>query len=310
MTMKDGFNLKALFPSHTEKYLLHYDFIGDRIILSVFIILFCLVGLAGNGKVIWLLGFRVKRKPFATYILNLAAVDFGSLAILLLFDMWLNPPSFEYFLPFPDELVKVSLSLFFSLFSSRQLLLTAISVDRWVSLLFPNWYQRHRSAVCPTTVCTFIWALSFALTGVPVFLLLTDSMPIEYGFLLWAHLGTTLICNFSVILCTLSLLIRICLKSQRCRCGGLFKVILLMLLSFLLFTILTYGSFVMHSENLLPYIGLWTSIKCSVNPLIFFLAGRQNDGKFQERLKVNFQRVFKEERDPRMELELHTQTTL
>ncbi|NXQ37510.1 MRGRD protein, partial [Alaudala cheleensis] len=41
-----------------------------------------LCGLAGNGVVMWFLGFHTKQSPFTVYILNLAVADF---CLLLLF---------------------------------------------------------------------------------------------------------------------------------------------------------------------------------------------------------------------------------
>ncbi|XP_060099071.1 mas-related G-protein coupled receptor member H-like [Heteronotia binoei] len=311
MTVADGFDLKTLFFSATEKDLLRYSFIGDRVILSVFIILFSLIGLVGNGNLIRLLSFHIQRKPLAIYILNLAVADFGSLAFLLPVDLCFNPPSFGDYLECPAGLGSLLISLFLSTYSSCPLLLTAISIDRWVSVFFPNWYRRHRSPALSTTVCAFAWALSFALVGVPSFLLLMDLLPDDYEtILLLGHILTNLICVLLVIISTLTLLIKVCLKSPRCRCGNLLKAILLVLLSFLLFVILMYVSFFMFADDIAIYVGLWTSLKSSINPLIYFLAGRQNGGTFQERMKAILQRVFKEERDTRMERQPHAQTML
>ncbi|NWI48494.1 MRGRD protein, partial [Picathartes gymnocephalus] len=43
-----------------------------------------LCGLAGNGVVIWFLGFHTKQNPFTVYILNLAVADFSLLLLFLL----------------------------------------------------------------------------------------------------------------------------------------------------------------------------------------------------------------------------------
>uniref|UniRef100_A0ACB8FEB1 Uncharacterized protein n=1 Tax=Sphaerodactylus townsendi TaxID=933632 RepID=A0ACB8FEB1_9SAUR len=167
--MKDVFNLKILFPTYNETYLKKYNYVGDRIILSVFTIFFCVVGLVGNGNVIWLLGFRIKRKPLAIFILNLAVADFGYLLVLLPLAVCFNPPTFEKYLDIPHVPFMVLVCLHQLMYTSSRLLLTALSVDRWVSVLFPNWYRRHRSQVISTTVCVLIWALSFGFNGVPLF---------------------------------------------------------------------------------------------------------------------------------------------
>ncbi|NWI09385.1 MRGRD protein, partial [Crypturellus soui] len=44
----------------------------------------CLGGLAGNGMVVWFLGFNMKKNPFTVYILNLAVADFSVLLLSFL----------------------------------------------------------------------------------------------------------------------------------------------------------------------------------------------------------------------------------
>uniref|UniRef100_A0A8B9ICZ8 G-protein coupled receptors family 1 profile domain-containing protein n=1 Tax=Anser brachyrhynchus TaxID=132585 RepID=A0A8B9ICZ8_9AVES len=46
-------------------------------------LLICLCGLVGNGAVLWLLGFRIRRNPITVYILNLAVADFTFLLFML-----------------------------------------------------------------------------------------------------------------------------------------------------------------------------------------------------------------------------------
>ncbi|NXU06208.1 MRGRD protein, partial [Buphagus erythrorhynchus] len=43
-----------------------------------------LCGLAGNGVVMWFLGFHTKQSPFTVYILNLAVADFSLLLLFFL----------------------------------------------------------------------------------------------------------------------------------------------------------------------------------------------------------------------------------
>ncbi|KAM6308979.1 mas-related G-protein coupled receptor member D-like [Aegotheles albertisi] len=66
----------------------------------------CLCGLVGNGMVLWFLCFHMKRNPFTIYILNLIVTDFSLLLLMYL--------------------------------------LTAMSLERCVSVLFPIWYRCHR----------------------------------------------------------------------------------------------------------------------------------------------------------------------
>ncbi|NXJ85717.1 MRGRD protein, partial [Trogon melanurus] len=95
-------------------------------------------GLVGNGKVVWLLGFRVKQNPFTVYILNLAVADFFLLLIFFLLMLGLLTftvlclDDFLYFYAYFGSGAQF-LCHFFDLSSLG--LLTAISVERCVSVL-------------------------------------------------------------------------------------------------------------------------------------------------------------------------------
>ncbi|XP_054841886.1 proto-oncogene Mas-like [Eublepharis macularius] len=53
------------------------------------------------------------------------------------------------------------------MYVTSQLLLTAISIDRCVSILFPIWYRCHRTTHWSTMVCALIWALTCLPTATP-----------------------------------------------------------------------------------------------------------------------------------------------
>ncbi|XP_054841961.1 proto-oncogene Mas-like [Eublepharis macularius] len=312
--MREGFNLKNLFFSHDEKDLAEYSFIGEEISLSIFNIFISLIGLVGNGNVIWLLGFHIKRKPLATYILNLAVADFGSLLFLLLLNILMNLPYInKYFLP-PPIVYQILLSLSQLMYSSSQFLLTAISIDRCVSVLFPNRYQHHRSPVLSTSVCVLMWALTFVLSSGPLILEFAGLAYYNDPVIDWVYLVSTSICISLMTISALILLIKVCFRSHRCQCGNLLKVILLMLLSFILLTFVTcayaYARLITNQFTPMSYFILGITLRSDINPLIYFLVGRQNGGKFQERMKVILQRVFKEDRDTGAELQPRIETPL
>ncbi|NWI78305.1 MRGRD protein, partial [Dryoscopus gambensis] len=99
-----------------------------------------LCGLAGNGVVMWFLGFHTKQSPFTVYILNLAVADFSLLLLFLLlmlafltlaafctsfFSVIHHYRHFVFVLGFPCHLFDLS-SLG---------LLAALSVERCISVL-------------------------------------------------------------------------------------------------------------------------------------------------------------------------------
>ncbi|NXC09533.1 MAS protein, partial [Orthonyx spaldingii] len=99
-----------------------------------------LCGLAGNGVVMWFLGFHTKQNPFTVYILNLAVADFS---LLLLF--FLLVLAFLIFAAFCTSLVHLAplyidfvfaVELLCHVFDLSSLgLLAALSVERCVSVL-------------------------------------------------------------------------------------------------------------------------------------------------------------------------------
>ncbi|NXF61426.1 MRGX2 protein, partial [Ciccaba nigrolineata] len=98
-----------------------------------------LCGLAGNGIVMWFLGFHMKQNPFTVYFLNLAVADFS---LLLLFFMLIlaflylisNCSYLSNFIPSYIDFVSIVefLCHFFELSSLG--LLTTISVERCISV--------------------------------------------------------------------------------------------------------------------------------------------------------------------------------
>ncbi|KAL7984040.1 hypothetical protein Chor_002610 [Crotalus horridus] len=191
--------------------------------LKSFTMLVCVLGMLGNGLVIWLLGCSIKRNTFALYIINLSIADFGFLTAELIIEI--HGLSTHCYYGFPYELFQMVLLL---MYSAGQFLLTVISIDRCISVLFPIWYRCHRPVHLFTIVCAVIWTTSFILSSI----------------------------HFTII-----------------AVGG-------------------FGKSIDH--NFVRFGYLCTCINSSINPLIFYLVGRQK-GKTQRSIKDLLQKVFKEE---------------
>ncbi|KAJ6650497.1 hypothetical protein lerEdw1_007201, partial [Lerista edwardsae] len=271
-------------------------------IMNSFILIICLLGLLGNGTVIQLLGFRMKRNPFTTYILNLSLADFGVLLSLV------NVALFWVALFFYSGSHVLSLfylsffELFFFTFSTGQFLLVAISVDRCVAVLFPLWHRCHRPPYLSTLVCSLIWVLSLVLSGIHFTLFLNECL----GASLFQYqlIVNALLCTLLMVLSTLTLFIKVCCKPEQHQRGKLVTVILLALLFFLLFAfplnafyIITYFSSAPHHDLMASGL-ICACLNSSVNPLIYFLVGRkQKKGQPRWSMKVALQRVFRDEED-------------
>ncbi|XP_054841903.1 mas-related G-protein coupled receptor member H-like [Eublepharis macularius] len=292
-------NISEDISSHNASGYLN---LKEYIFISVFVI--CIVGAVGNGMVIWLLGFRIKRNPFITYILNLAVADFGLLVstIFMIVSVWIR---FQY----PSHIILHVFSLLFlSMYSAGQFLLTAISIDRCVAVFFPLWHQCRRPPRLSTIVCALIWVISLLLI-VTVFI-------IEKSYL--HKSGILIFCQFIVnaALClplmtsaTLALFIKVCFKARQQRRGKLLTIILITLFFFILLVFPLNVIYVLNIYHDLPpyFLECACSLSCinsSVNPVIYFLIGRQWKSRHKETMKMVLQRVFKEEERCTEEIQL------
>ena len=55
--------------------------------LNLFTVIISVVGLAGNGIVLWLLAFHLHRNAFSVYVLNLAGADFLYLCTQIVYSL-------------------------------------------------------------------------------------------------------------------------------------------------------------------------------------------------------------------------------
>ncbi|KAM4036438.1 proto-oncogene Mas-like isoform 1-T5 [Anomaloglossus baeobatrachus] len=280
------------------------------IILSVF-------GMTGNGLVVWYLSFKIKRTTSSIYIFNLALAD----AAFLLFAFILHIFALFFALiphlesQYEDEHVinvisTLTLACLFG-YNTSLCLLTAISIERCLSVLFPIWYHCNRPRHMSSIVCTLIWinscilcALEFAfcynITYNRKGILKESSRECKITFII--------ICSFSfaifipsMTVSSLILLIKVWASSQHRQHKKLYIVIGVTVLVFLVFgmpmrvlLLVWYKHHSMPSFPIMDLFSLFCAINSSINPFVYFLVGRQGqDGKIT--LLSIFQAVFRDE---------------
>ncbi|XP_075784686.1 mas-related G-protein coupled receptor member H-like isoform X2 [Pelodiscus sinensis] len=266
-------------------------------IISVALVI-CLLGLVGNGIVLWFLSFRIKRNPFTVYVLNLAAADFGFLFCLAIFLTIYVMRLFHLF-----YLMKHLNFQLLIMYSTSLYLLAAISAERCVSVLCPIWHRcrhpKHLSAI----LCTLLWALSCLLNGLGFFV--CASMSVRHYITMLIPLSVTSFLIFTPIMVTssLTLFIKVRCSSQRYHPGKLYMVILLNVLFFLIFavplSIVTFLQNFVYHFNLLITTFMLASMNSSIN--LSFLVGSYRNRQFKRSVKKALHSVFEEEADTKQE---------
>ncbi|XP_071968974.1 formyl peptide receptor 2-like [Engystomops pustulosus] len=147
--------------ARTEVVDSYYSNIFQKTKITLYSIIFIL-GIIGNGLVIWIAGFRMKKIISAVWFLHLAIADFLCCAYLpfkIADEAKISPP-----LPVTLSCI-LAIILFNVNMSASVLLLTAMSVDRWVSVMCPIWAKVHRTQKLVRTTAGSIWAMSLLMTS-------------------------------------------------------------------------------------------------------------------------------------------------
>ncbi|NWQ66222.1 C3AR protein, partial [Neopipo cinnamomea] len=125
--------------------------------IAIFIIVF-IIGIPGNGLVIWVAGLKMKRSVNTVWFLNLAVADIVCCLSLPFFIVHL---ALHEHWPYGWFLCKVIPSvIIFTMFASV-FLLVAISIDRCFLVMKPVWCQNHRTVQFISLICSGIWILAF-----------------------------------------------------------------------------------------------------------------------------------------------------
>ncbi|XP_028639892.1 mas-related G-protein coupled receptor member X2-like [Grammomys surdaster] len=267
-------------------------------------LIIALVGLIGNATVLWLLGFQISRNAFSVYILNLAGADF-------VFTCFQIGYCFYIILEVPTEFPSFAIVVLNFVYLCGLNILSAISIERCLSVKWPIWYRCQRPRHTSAVICTLLWVLSLVLS-------LVEGK--ECGFLAdissprWCKtfdLITTawLIVLFVVLLgSSLASVITIFCGFHKIPVTRLYVTIVFTVLVFLFFG-LPYGIF----WFLLVWIGklyyvshcgfhpvaiFLSCVNSCANPIIYFLVGSTRRHRFQRKtLKILLQRAMQDTPD-------------
>nr|AAI41226.1 MAS-related GPR, member X2 [Mus musculus] len=263
-----------------------------------------LVGLVGNATVLWFLGFQMRRNAFSVYILNLAGADFLFICFQIgyCFHMILDIDS----IPIEIDLFYLVV-LNFPYFCGLSIL-SAISIERCLSVMWPIWYHCQRPRHTSAVICTLLWVLSLVCS------LLEGK---ECGFLYYTRdpgwcktfdliTATWLIVLFVALLgSSLALVITIFWGLHKIPVTRLYVAIVFTVLVFLLFG-LPYGIYwflLVWIEkfyyvlpcSIYPVTVFLSCVNSSAKPIIYCLVGSIRHHRFQRKtLKLFLQRAMQD----------------
>ncbi|KAL4657689.1 chemokine-like receptor 1 [Arapaima gigas] len=166
--LDNGMNSTSNLPGAEDEY---YDYYEDEhpeirqtlniMSLVVYSLAFVL-GVLGNGVVIWVTGFKMKKTVNTVWFLNLAVADFLFTAFLPLSIVY---TAMDFHWPFGKFMCKFNSTLgFLNMFASVYILVV-ISVDRCVSVVHPVWAQNHRSPQKASGISVLIWLFALILSA-------------------------------------------------------------------------------------------------------------------------------------------------
>ncbi|XP_074837588.1 chemerin-like receptor 1 [Carettochelys insculpta] len=119
------------------------------------------LGVMGNGLVIFITGFRMRRTVNTIWFLNLAVADFVFTSFLPLSVAYV---ALGFHWPFGQALCKINTAVAFLNMFTSVFLLTIISADRCVAVAWPVWAQNHRSPRLASLVAFAAWLAALALS--------------------------------------------------------------------------------------------------------------------------------------------------
>uniref|UniRef100_UPI00398EE3CE chemerin-like receptor 1 n=1 Tax=Pristiophorus japonicus TaxID=55135 RepID=UPI00398EE3CE len=120
----------------------------------VIYIVTCVLGMSGNGLVIWATGFKLKRTAYTVWLQSLAVADF---TVSLLLPLYITDIALDFHWPFGWLICKLSYGAVVLCLHANVFTLAAISVDRCFSVVLPVWSQNHRSPRLATLLSLGMW---------------------------------------------------------------------------------------------------------------------------------------------------------
>ncbi|XP_045400640.1 proto-oncogene Mas [Lemur catta] len=269
-----------------------------------------LLGFVENGILLWFLCFRMRRNPFTVYITHLSIADISLLFCIFILSI---DYALGYGLSSGHYYTNVTLSVTFLFgYNTGLYLLTAISVERCLSVLYPIWYRCHRPKHQSAFVCALLWALSCLVTTMEHVMCISggegsQSQSDCRAVIIFIAILSFLVFTPLMVASSTILVVKIRKSTWTSHSSKLYIVIIVTIVIFLIFAMpmrllyLLYYEYWSTFGNLHHVCLLFSTINSSTNPFIYFFVGSSKKKRFKESLKVVLTRAFKDETQARHE---------
>ncbi|XP_053569071.1 mas-related G-protein coupled receptor member D [Bombina bombina] len=271
----------------------------------------CLFGMVGNIIVFWYLCFRIPKNKYTVYIINLVAADF----LFLTFTVFIMGIQLNSLLSVNDDFTgKEQLYIFAEIFYdfaqySGMFFLTAISVERCLSVLFPIWYQCNRRKNQSSIVCICLWILGCSESLIENVACSPKDFKAQTntctGIEIMTFVISIAICLPLMVTSSLILVFRIQRTLRQQYPPRLYVIIIAAVFLFILSVTPFSFMWFLFYFNLLPLdvhiVSLfYASVFCTVlnstlNPYIYFIVGRHRKSTPKVSIHEILQRAFHEE---------------
>ncbi|XP_042547684.1 mas-related G-protein coupled receptor member X1-like [Dipodomys spectabilis] len=283
------------------------QFCENHLVLELVNLIIALVGLAGNAVVLWVLGFQMRKNAISVYILNLAVADFLFLICLIITNMlFVIDLSYSFSGPVSAILTNVATIPYITGLS----ILSAISTERCLSVLWPIWYHCHRPRHMSVVICALLWALSLILNILEWYF--SGFLELFYDRKWWENVDFIITSWLFILLIILSvsslaLIVRMFCSSRRLPLTRLYVTILITMMVFLIcglpfgiFWFLLWWlpiSFYHNSCYLFPVTLCLCCVNSCANPVIYFFIGSFRQQRQRRTLKLILQRALQDTPD-------------
>ncbi|XP_072269424.1 mas-related G-protein coupled receptor member D-like [Pyxicephalus adspersus] len=289
-----------------------YSYIHFTIAAAVVLGL-CIFGLIGNVIVFWYLCFKIQRNKYTVYIMNLSVAD----ALFIVFTMIILMIHINILVGTNPEFIGLEqLYLFAEIFYdatqySGMFILTAVSIERCSSVLFPLWYQGHRPANLSAVMCTVLWVLGCfesLLKNLVCTPEVFEKQSLQCSAVqIMVFVLAIGICLPIMIISSFTLLIKVKRTIKQQYTPKLFIIIIAAVLVFIL-SVLPFNFlwFLMYFKLLLKdidtvsvFFGMVfaTVLNSIVNPYIYYIVGWKRKQKSSNSIHEALQRAFRDKDD-------------